>query len=263
MAKAKTGTRLRPKATKEQREEVTPLLHKGANAPKKRKNFALASVKPGTTDISEPTKPKARDTGKAARTELKRQLDEAAVLDLRVQGVSVHDIATRLSISQSQVYKHIASLQVQVAHRAGESVEELRAVQSMQIDKLLNRCFEAIERSSQPLKKTTTTVLHGVATKGKIVPARTTSVKAERVADVNHIFAATGLLARKAKLLGLDAPVQLNLVHEASTGAKKDIFTLITKHVKDPAVIKAIAEDMQNSSVQVVDAELIDEGNEE
>lgn len=241
---------MQPKPSPEAVKDVTPLLHKGAGRrPKPRIGRGSApTVDPEDIGATEPAPPRRRDaSGKmAARSAKQHEIDEAAVANLAVRAYTPRQISEKLGLSYQVVQSHLNNLKGQFQARASESAEFLRGVQSLQIDHLLTRCLEAIDQSEKPLKKRTVEALRGVVGNGKgsSRTGKVIQVTQERIIDVNHVFAATGLLARKAKLHGLDAPVDLNLVIEARESGMKAVLEAVQRHVKDPEAVKAIAEEL-------------------
>lgn len=112
----------------------------------------------------------------SGKTEIERMMEEDAVLDLKVQGKTTRQIATELGVSVGTVVTRMkAALARSVDMKAGE----LRTVMDEQLDGMLDKLQPFIDAG-----------------------------------DTKAINAALGILDRKAKLHGLDAPAQVDVTVE-------------------------------------------------
>lgn len=95
-------------------------------------------------------------------------------VELRLSGASVGAIAGKLGLSKSTVHKHLTKAMVEATEALDRPASEIKALELARLDRLLLAVW-------------------GNASKG----------------DVQHVDRALKIMERRAKLLGLDAPLRL------------------------------------------------------
>lgn len=240
LRKAKRREKAPVKVSREVQAEITPLLHRGAGRVVKSKQARLHSKL-----MAEADKPKeaANKSGgenqelaaekecKAKRRSEKEFLrDEERVARLHATGLTKAEIGESLGLTECQVNEHYENLATYFKKLAATSAQELRGRQLARLDMLWGECVEGIKESKKPAKKRTVEALRGIG--GGPAPGRSgkvVEITQGRIVDFGIMQIATNVLTREAKLMGLDAPVEVKQVYEEREQGIKDVLAAVAR----------------------------------
>jgi len=137
--------------------------------------------------------------------EAERHARTLRAVELRARGKSYRDIADETGVSVATAYEDVWRHFTELDTMATEKLEQVRKLELARLDRMLERLFGIMDRGNV------------VDAEGGFIDVDGTAVKA--------IIAASKLMERRAKLLGLDAPTKIQEVpasgYEEMTAAEK------------------------------------------
>ena len=125
----------------------------------------------------------------------------AQAVGLRVQGSTYRSIAAELGTSPSTAHRLVEAELRRLAKLAGESAEELRALELARLDAVMVKAHEGWERSLLDAERTTT--------RETANGTETTRVTRTRSGDARYLNIMLQCIAQRIKLLGLEAPQEV------------------------------------------------------
>ncbi len=128
-----------------------------------------------------------------------RQVD---ALTLRKQGLTYSAIAEKLGVSKGSAVAYVQKALKELAEECKEEAEQVRDLEQMRLDGLYLKSLESLVRAEE------------IATRlASRAPSKQPDIKAWAAAEgIIHsaVRECLGVQERRAKLLGLDAPEQIN-----------------------------------------------------
>lgn len=194
---------------------------------------------------------------RSQRTEEEKTRDRFAIAKLVALRKTVAQIAAITGLSESTVRADLHGMDPFFKQQASLDVARVRGEHVVLIRTLLDEAMAGLEASKAPQKKRTIEAFRIPETKNEhgnvrqAVTGRTgkvVDVSIDRTANVNYINASNALLAREAKLLGLDAPIDVTLAMTIVEQGRRATLQAVTKVVKDPALIRLIAAELEGGN---------------
>lgn len=148
-----------------------------------------------------------------------RQVD---ALTLRKQGLTYSAIAEKLGVSKGSAVAYVQKALKELAEECREEAEQVRDLEQIRLDGLYLKSLESLVRAEE------------IATRlASRSPSKQADIKAWSAAEyviLGAVKECRGIQERRAKLLGLDAPEQINHsgtltwqeVVESACGDRKD-----------------------------------------
>ena len=138
--------------------------------------------------------------------------------DLRCKGWAQARIAAELGVNQSTICRDLEVASKHALANLDTIVEEVKREQVFQLERIVDESLQGWEESkkkSRSVSKTVRTRLSGIDTQEET----TTTKVADRGGDVRYLTTAMNALADIRKILGADAPIEVDIDIEDIDGA--------------------------------------------
>jgi len=148
------------------------------------------------------------------RTPAQIEWDRTVAFGLRLRGKTQTEIAAELGVSQQAVSRDLAAVQRDYERRHQEERDHLRAAELARLDVAEAAAWREWDRSREDAVETTSKLVQAganAAGEGGTPRVETGETRKGRLGDPRYLEIVIRCDERRSKLLGLDAPTEIDL----------------------------------------------------
>lgn len=183
----------------------------------------------------------ATKNGMRKRTDPQKLWDRRFIAHCRMQGMSLTEITERLNteragvytLSPSSVHFDLQNIEEEWKRSVARDIDTAKGRELAELDRLSEEAWKAWEKSKEKFKQVSVTVDEegGDTAKGR---KRSKVVTEDRGGDPRFMETILRIQSRRAKILGLDAPVKLSNPDGTPLASGASLAPVITINIAPP-----------------------------